>query len=108
MSDYLKLRGKCQQLSKQAADNNPDLTLVRGWYLCPIWGKQDHWWCKDKSGKIHDPTAKQFPSNGCGEYVEFDGKIECAHCQAITSENDASFYGNYAFCSGNCLSKFVY
>lgn len=106
-SDYLKYRGKCRQMSEALVMSDPTLTLVRGYYLCPVWGKQAHWWCRDSKGAVVDPTKDQFPSRGGGEYLEFDGRVECAECGAETTEDDAVPYGNYIFCSGVCACRFV-
>jgi hypothetical protein len=106
-SDYLEYRGKCREFSEVLAAENPGFRVVRGWYRCPIWGKQAHWWCVDGNDVIHDPTVKQFPSKGLGEYIEFEGFIECANCGTQTTEEDCTTYGNYAFCSGQCLTKYI-
>lgn len=45
MSDYLKFRGKCKELSEAACAEDPSLALVRGHYYCPIWNvTEPHWW----------------------------------------------------------------
>ena len=62
------LKGKCRKLSIAACKENPSLILVQGYYHCPFRGKQPHWWTKDDSGAIHDPTKEQFAP--CGEYEE--------------------------------------
>lgn len=103
MSNYLKYRGKCKEMSEQLVAQDPTLTLVRGWYHCYQWGKQAHWWCKTATGEIVDPTKLQFPSGGLGEYEEFSGMVECEQCGRQVSEEDAKFYGRYAFCSESCL-----
>jgi hypothetical protein len=107
VTDYLKYRGKCKEMSEALVKADPSLTLVRGHYWCPYWGQQAHWWTKDTDGKIVDPTALQFPSKGSGDYVEFDGTVECSECGKEMKEEDASFHGNYAFCSYRCNGKFV-
>lgn len=107
MSNYLKYRGKCRELCEQACFDDPSLKLVRGYYICPTWGKQAHWWTVRPNGMINDPTRLQFPSEGFGEYVEFDGVVECANCGAEVKEEDATIYGNYAFCSGSCICHYV-
>lgn len=33
--DYLTYRGKCKGLSEQLGKENPSLTIVRGYYMCP-------------------------------------------------------------------------
>jgi hypothetical protein len=106
-TDYEKYRGKCKEMSEALLQQNPALTLVRGYYCCPIWGEQPHWWTKAADGTIHDPTKNQFPSRGVGEYVEFDGNVDCANCGKSMKEEDADIDGNYAFCSYECHGKFV-
>lgn len=106
-SNYLKYRGKCKEASKEFCANDPTLTLVRGHYLCPFWGEQPHWWCIKPDGTIIDPTVKQFPSNGLGEYVPFDGIVECSNCGKQVREEEADFHSNYAFCSYKCYGRFV-
>jgi hypothetical protein len=83
------------------------LTLVRGYYICPFWGKQAHWWCRDTLGRVVDPTKDQFPSKGIGNYEEFNGYFECSQCGKPVEEANIYEYGNYAFCSGECAFKFV-
>jgi hypothetical protein len=105
--NYLKYRGKCKELSEKACAENPDLTLVRGYYHCPFWGRQSHWWTKDNEGKIFDPTKDQFPSRGMGEYEEFDGYLECSNCGKRIHESEGSYDSNYVFCSNLCHGRFV-
>jgi hypothetical protein len=106
-TDYQKYRGKCKEMSEALIADNPNLTLVRGYYMCPFWGEQPHWWVKDKDGTIIDPTKDQFPSKGRAEYVEFDGNIACSECGKSIKEEDADIDGNYAFCSYDCHARFV-
>lgn len=106
-SDYIKYRGKCKEFSEALVASNPSLKLIRGYYHCPVWGKQAHWWCVDQDGKVVDPTAKQFPSRGLGEYEEFDGFVECAECGKKIREEKAILTSNYAVCSDRCAMSLV-
>lgn len=106
-TNYLKYRGKCKELSEQAVKDDPTLRLVRGHYHCPMWGEQAHWWTVRPDGTIHDPSKRQFPSGGVGEYVEFDGNVKCSNCGKPMKEEDAQFESNYCFCSTKCHMKFV-
>ena len=100
MSDYLQFRGKCKELSETERRADPSLRLVRGFYHCPLWGKQAHWWCVRTDGTIVDPTVKQFPTAGVGaEYEEFDGNIECEYCHKSVPEVDAYGVYNHVYCS---------
>jgi hypothetical protein len=105
--DYKKYRGKCREMSEALVAENPALTLVRGHYLCPFWGEQAHWWCKDAEGNIVDPTARQFPSKGNGLYVEFDGFFTCENCGKRVAEEDAVPCGRYPTCSQRCAMRLV-
>lgn len=103
-SNYLKYRGKCRWFAEAACQSDPTLTLVRGYYHCPLWGKQPHWWCTRPDGTIVDPSVKQFPTQGVGaEYEEFDGTIECEHCHKEVKESEAYFYGHHAYCDYACF-----
>ena len=104
--DY-KLRGTCKEAAYEAVSKDPTLTLVRGHYDCPFWGKQQHWWTVRKDGTIFDPTSKQFPSGGLGEYIPFTGILNCDQCGKSVKEEEATFYGRYALCSHKCACKFV-
>ena len=104
----IELRGKCKELSEKACEEDETLMLVRGHYYCPYVNKSyPHWWTMKADGSIHDPTKQQFLSNGQGEYMPFNGIVECAQCGKEMSEDDASFYGNYAFCGMSCQMRFV-
>lgn len=106
-SDYLNYRGKCREFSEQLCVENPEFKLIRGYYHCPFWGKQPHWWCVDNNGTIIDPTKSQFPSKGIGEYEEFDGIVSCSNCGKEGKEEDFEYESNYAFCSASCHLRFV-
>ena len=106
-SNYKKYRGKCKQAVEELCRKDPTLTPVRGYYVCWLWGKQPHWWAVKPDGTIVDPTVKQFPAPQIGDYVPFNGIVECAECGKIMKEDDANFYGKYPLCSGKCLCKFV-
>lgn len=104
--DY-QLSGRCQEFAKFAVEQDSSLTLTRGWYNCPRWGKQQHWWTTRQDGSVYDPTANQFPSLGEGEYIPFTGWLECDECGKSIREEDATFYGKYILCTGICFGKFV-
>jgi hypothetical protein len=107
VNNYLRYRGKCREMALDMVKKYPGLRLVRGFYHCPFWGKQAHWWAEDKNGNVIDPSAAQFPSNGAGEYEEFNGVIQCEECGKEVLEDDAYIDGNHAFCSGECFGRFV-
>lgn len=107
MSDYLEFRGRCRELAEAAVRADPTLTLTRGHYWCPLWGKQEHWWAVRPDGSIHDPSKAQFPSKGLGDYLPFDGFVECAECGKKLLEDEARYDSRYAFCSTLCHGRFV-
>ena len=106
-SDYTTFRGKCRELCEEEISKNPTLTLVRGYYHCPLWGKQPHWWTVRPDGSINDPSHRQFPSKGIGEYELFSGVITCEVCSKDETEELAYFYGNHTYCSYDCFCKDV-
>jgi len=104
---YQMYRGRCKAYSEAAVAKDPTLTLVRGHYYCPYWGEQPHWWTVRSDGTVYDPTAEQFPSKGSGEYVPFDGRVNCSACGKEMKEEDGSYESNYVFCSYECHGRFV-
>jgi hypothetical protein len=102
-SDYMKYRGKCKILSEEYVKEHPTATLVRGYYHCPIWGPQQHWWVED-NGIIIDLTRNQFPSKGLGFYESFNGITTCEVCGKQQTEAETVFggNGNHVYCSNTC------
>jgi hypothetical protein len=95
--------GKCAEYTALMVAEFPELRRVRGHYYCPAWGEREHWWCVALGGTIVDPTAAQFPSNGTGEYVEWDeSKPEptgkCPNCGGYV-------FGGY-LCSDRCDEEY--
>lgn len=106
-SDYLKYRGKCKEMSEALVVADSSLILVRGHYICPVWGEQQHWWCKKLDGTIVDPTKDQFPSKGTGQYVEFDGICNCEYCHKEVPEAEVYAVDHHVYCSGDCYAHDV-
>lgn len=107
-SDYMTYRGKCKELAEQAVRDNPVLVLVRGYYHCPLWGKQAHWWCKSLDGTVVDLSVRQFPTKGAGaEYEEFDGSVECEYCSKSVPEDKLYRVDQHAYCSYECYGHDV-
>ena len=107
-TNYAKYRGKCKEMVEEICKQDQTLTPVRGHYICWLWGKQAHWWAVKPDGTIVDPTVSQFPKPHIGDYVPFDGVIECSQCGERVLEEHATFYGSsYAFCSMGCNMRFV-
>ena len=102
--------GKCKEYVDYISDRIPELEKVRGFYHCPLWGKRQHWWLKDKDGNIFDPTVSQFPSKGIGTYEEYDPEIhltpigKCLNCGDLIYESKG--YGDSA-CDEECYSKIL-
>ena len=106
-SDYIKYRGKCKEFCEEETRKDPSLLLVRGWYWCPFWGQQQHWWCKKPDGTVFDPTKNQFPSKGIGEYIEYNGVITCEECGKTMPEHEAYFVEHHVFCSYICYGHCI-
>jgi DNA-directed RNA polymerase subunit RPC12/RpoP len=99
------LRGKCREYAEEAVAADPTLTLVRGWYCDPIWGREEHWWAKRADRTIVDPTSAQFPMGGVAEwYEEFEGVYPCWECGAEVAEVDL-IQGQC--CSHRCFMRMV-
>ena len=110
MTDYEKYRGRCKELSEAAVKADPTLRLVRGFYCCPMWNREEqHWWTVLQDGTIYDPSARQFPSKGLGSYREYDGTLSCANCGKEFQEGaeGSSYTSRFAFCSYECHGQFV-
>ena len=96
--------GKCEDVTKEMQEVFPELYRVRGFYHCSPILKREHWWLKDKNGKIIDPTKKQFISDG-GTYEEWNEGAEepsgkCLNC------GDYCYKGSN-FCKSECYDEFV-
>lgn len=102
-----EITGQCHELSVRAVEEDPDLTLVRGWYHCSVWGRREHWWTTLPDGTIHDPTVAQFPSGGLGAYEPFAGTYPCEECGLDVPEDQAVPNGHHMFCSNDCLGRCV-
>lgn len=64
---------RCGEVSREMRAAFPELRLVRGHYICLILREElPHWWLVTHDGRVVDPTAIQFPSNGNGEYIPRD------------------------------------
>jgi hypothetical protein len=110
LADYKKYRGKCKEMAEAAMKGDPSLTLVRGYYICDVSGKQHHWWTVRPDGSIFDPSCRQFPSNGSGQYVPFTGEIECDVCGKEVTETEVYRFelsGRDALCSEECYGKYI-
>ena len=108
------LRGQCESQAKYLATTDSNLRVVRGYYHCPVWGPQAHWWCEKSDGTIVDPTVEQFPSHSYVQpsfYEEYDGTLVCASCGVTGREGDEGWdivgNGHYAVCSYRCHGYLV-
>ena len=96
--------GTCCEITERMAAAFPNLTRIRGHYYCWSWGERAHWWLVDGE-EIVDPTAAQFPSKGCGEYVPWvEGSPEptgyCPNC-------GGTVYDGNTCCSERCHDAYV-
>jgi hypothetical protein len=103
MSDAT-LRGKCHEYAEAAVAADPSLTLTRGWYCDPIWGREEHWWTTRPDGSIFDPTSAQFPMGGVEQWYEpFEGHYPCMECGGDVLEADLV----NGCCSSRCFTRMV-
>lgn len=103
---YREYAGKCKELAEALVAEYPDqLTLVRGHVIFSSKLQEQHWWTKDNSGNIHDPSRLQF--TGEFTYEEFSGVCICANCGADVLEEDAIFMSRYPTCSSKCARELV-
>ncbi len=108
MADYKEYRGKCKELCEELIAKDPTLILVKGHYICPMWGKQEHWWVVDSDNQIIDPSVRQFPTKGyAAEYEPFDGTVECENCGKVVNVDNAVEIGYYMCCSDLCARRLV-
>lgn len=109
-TNVIETYGKCVEVSQSMAEAFPELTRVRGWYDCPIWGEREHWWCVDLPGDVVDPTAAQFPSKGIGEYRQFEEGVDreavgkCPNCGGYIYVDDDNYGG---VCSRKCANAYT-
>jgi hypothetical protein len=97
--------GTCAEHTQAMAQRFPELTRVRGHYLCLIWGKREHWWLVCQDGSIVDPTVAQFPSGRLGTYILWDeNKKEptgmCPNCAEYC-------YDGMSSCSTQCELQYT-
>lgn len=94
--------GLCNGISHQMLKAFPELIITNGQYECPIWGRRTHWWLKTIDGQIIDPTAKQFPSKGIGQYREFTDEERQNLPTGICPDCGDDVYKGNTFCSKRC------
>lgn len=95
--------GRCANVTKTMLEAFPELTRVRGQFMCLVWGPRNHWWLVDPDGDIIDPTVTQFPSASLAApsaYVLWDESQpeptgKCPNC------GEYCWDGNYC-CSREC------
>jgi hypothetical protein len=94
--------GQCKEVTARMAAAFPELRRVRGHYVCPSDGRQQHWWMVSPDGTVLDPTKEQFSSRGQGLYEPHEGPEPtgtCLNCGALV-------YGETSFCNANCMNEF--
>ena len=102
--EHTTTHGQCDKATKEMLEAFPELIRARGHVQPALSAKPcEHWWLKDDTGNIIDPTAKQF--GYILEYEEWNEGAEeptgrCLNC------------GNYCYhgrstCSDVCYEEFV-
>ena len=92
--------GNCFSVTLNMQEAFPELRQVSGFYFDALWGRRTHWWLQTQDGQVVDPTARQFPTKGSGEYQEVVDTSEiptgvCKHC-------GCDVYNHDTFCSERC------
>jgi hypothetical protein len=96
--------GQCREVTERMAADFPELIRVRGHYYDIAWGEREHWWLMTAEGDVVDPTARQFPTKGSGEYVPWDESRPeptgiCPNCGEYV-------YDGNTCCSDACSSAY--
>jgi hypothetical protein len=96
----------CVDATKEMLIAFPELLRVRGDVFLSNGWLRHHWWLKEKSGEIHDPTANQFEGDYYGnarilEYLEHDETLpeptgKCPNC------GDGYCYNGDSVCCEEC------
>jgi hypothetical protein len=99
-------QGMCSSVSAKMAKEFPELARVRGHYHCLMTGCHPHWWLITADGKVVDPTASQFMTQG-GDYEPLDESHpeliptgKCPNCGEYA-------YGSNYFCSQACAASYT-
>lgn len=75
-------KNRCKDASLFMKEEFPELLIAKGYYVCPIGGRIEHWWLETDNGEIIDPTYIQFPT--IGNYKKLTGDDcpigKCRHC----------------------------
>lgn len=105
---YEDAYGQCEKTARAMVEDFPgELRLVRGHYYDIGWGERGHWWCETlEGGVVVDPTARQFPTQGRGPYVEFlgtDDQLPTGRCMECGEE---TFEGK-TFCTTGCERAYI-
>jgi hypothetical protein len=104
--------GKCDEYTLKMQAVFPELTRMKGFYHCPIWGQRTHWWLITDFGEVVDPTKAQFPSKGTCEYeelldIELEDRLPCGKCMNCGEEiYKKNFYAS-DMCSEECGKSFL-
>jgi hypothetical protein len=98
--------GQCRHFCELMKKEFPELTMVRGHYICWSWGRRQHWWLTTPDGEIVDPTVDQFPHPHLGDYEPWiEGSPEptgtCMNC------GEQVFAPRHSICSDKCETAFV-
>lgn len=100
--------GECHEVSHAMAAVFTELTVKKGFYHCHSWGRRTHWWLVDEDGQIVDPTARQFPSAGRGDYQaisddELPELVPTGRCMDCGDD----VYKGATFCNRSCENSYA-
>lgn len=98
--DHAAAYGNCAEVTARMVEAFPDLRRVSGFYHCWAWGRRQHFWCVTNVGEVVDPTARQFPSAGAGDYQEVTNPSEVP--TGVCMDCGADVYEGATFCDDEC------
>lgn len=87
--------GQCGQACIKMKKDFPELTITNGLiFLLGFPEERLHWWCKDESNNIIDPTSHQYSGLGymITEYQEIDESHPARNCKRAKCHNCGEHY----------------
>lgn len=100
-----ELAGRCEELARAACDQDPTLSLERGWFYDRLTGRQyEHWWTVRADGTIFDPSVGQFAAAALAtdaDYHPYRGVFNCYGCGTPVHEDSPHRYND----SFGCLDE---
>lgn len=100
--------GQCAEVTEAMQKAFPELTRVRGHFMCLVWGPRAHWWLVDPDGEIVDPTVAQFPTAGLAAPSAYEPWDESEPEPTGMCPNCGGYcYDGYDLCSDECERAYI-